>query len=63
MLITVFVDLKDIISFAFWGTILVICAVLWILMSVIDYITGKHEDRRRKKMYEEYDRKYGEEEE
>lgn len=54
--ITVIVDLESIIGWVLLGVTLVVGIILWILCSIADAIS----DRKRKKMHEEYDRKFSE---
>lgn len=60
MLITVIVDLESIIGWVVLGVTIAICILIWIVGAIADGISGRFGERKRKKQYEEYDRKYGE---
>ena len=60
MLITFFVDLTELIYWVVWVGILLLFLGLWLLGSIFEGIGNWIGKRKRKKQYEEYDRKYGE---
>lgn len=60
MLITVIVDLESIIEWVVLGAIIIICILILIVGAIADGISGRFGERKRKKQYEEYDRKFGE---
>lgn len=60
MLITFFVDLTELFYWVVWVGILLLFLGLWLLGSIFEGIGNWIGKRKRKKQYEEYDRKYGE---
>lgn len=60
MLITFFVDLTELISWVVVVGILLLLLGLWIIGSIFECIGNRFAERKRKKQYEEYDRKFGE---
>ena len=60
MLITIIVDLESIIGWFLLGVTLVVGIILWILCSIADAISDRRSEKKRRKQYEEYDRKFGE---
>lgn len=60
MLITFVVDLTELISWIVVVGILLLLLGLWLICSIFEGIGNWFVERKRKKQYEEYDRKYGE---
>ncbi len=60
MLITFIVDLTELFSWVVVAGILLLLLGLWIICSIFEGIGSWLGERKRKKQYEEYDRKYGE---
>ena len=59
MLITFFVDLTELFYWVVWVGILLLLLGLWLIGSIFEGIGSWLGERKRKKMHEEYDRKYG----
>lgn len=60
MLITFFVDLTELIYWVVVVGVLLLFLGLWLIFSIFEGIGNWLGERKRKKQYEEYDRKYGE---
>ena len=60
MLITFVVDLTELLSWVVVVGILLLLLGLWLIGSIFEGIGSWLGKRKRKKQYEEYDRKYGE---
>ena len=60
MLITFIVDLTDFVKALIWIGVFIASLLLWVLFSIIEDAYNERQERKRKKMHEEYDRKFGE---
>ena len=60
MLITFFVDLTELISWIVIIGVLLLLLGLWLICSIFEGIGNWFGERKRKRQYEEYDRKFGE---
>ena len=60
MMITFIVDLTDFIKALIWIGVFLASLLLWVLFSIIEDMHNERQERKRKKMHEEYDRKFGE---
>ena len=60
MLITFIVDLTELVYWVVIVGVLLLLLGLWLICSIFEGIGNRFAERKRKKMYEEYDRKYGE---
>jgi len=58
--IQIFINLEDLIWWIVFGGIMAILLIVWIALTIVEgigaFFYGK---RKREKMYEEYERKYG----
>jgi len=60
MAIQVFVNLEDLISWILFGILMAILLLGWIVVGIINGIGALFfGEKKREKMYEEYERKYG----
>ena len=59
-LITWIIDLTDLVKGLIWIGIFLAGLILWVLFSIIEDMHNERQERKRKKMHEEYDRKFGE---
>ena len=60
MLITWIIDLTDLVNGLIWIGIFLAAMILWVLFSIIEDMYNERQERKRQKMHEEHDSKFGE---